>query len=232
MKLQRLYSLTRQALDQYDMIESGDRIAVGISGGKDSLTLLYAMSGLQRFYPKSFTLTGITVDLGYNGTSFTEIDKLCQTLGIEYHVVNTDIGEMLPEQKPCSLCARLRKGALNQKALELGCNKIAYAHHMDDVIETLMMSLIYEGRLSCFWPVTAMEDTGLTVIRPMLFVPEADIIGFKNRYQLPVVASGCPYEEETERAYVKELIRQLNLHTPGVKKRLMTAVIHGNLEGW
>lgn len=232
MKLQRLYSLTRQALDQYDMIESGDRIAVGISGGKDSLTLLYAMSGLQRFYPKSFTLTGITVDLGYNGASFTEIDKLCQTLGIEYHVVNTDIGEMLPEQKPCSLCARLRKGALNQKALELGCNKIAYAHHMDDVIETLMMSLIYEGRLSCFWPVTAMEDTGLTVIRPMLFVPEADIIGFKNRYQLPVVASGCPYEEETERAYVKELIRQLNLHTPGVKKRLMTAVIHGNLEGW
>lgn len=232
MKLQRLYSLTRQALDQYDMIESGDRIAVGISGGKDSLTLLYAMSGLQRFYPKSFTLTGITVDLGYNGASFTEIDKLCKTLGIEYHVVNTDIGEMLPEQKPCSLCARLRKGALNQKALELGCNKIAYAHHMDDVIETLMMSLIYEGRLSCFWPVTAMEDTGLTVIRPMLFVPEADIIGFKNRYQLPVVASGCPYEQETERAYVKELIRQLNLHTPGVKKRLMTAVIHGNLEGW
>lgn len=232
MKLQRLYSLTRQALDQYDMIESGDRIAVGISGGKDSLTLLYALSGLQKFYPNSFTLTAITVDLGYKGTSFTEIDKLCQTLGIEYHVVNTDIGEMLPAQKPCSLCARLRKGALNQKALELGCNKIAYAHHMDDVIETLMMSLIYEGRLSCFWPVTAMEDTGLTVIRPLLFVPEADIIGFKNRYQLPVVASGCPYEQETERAYVKELIRQINLHTPGVKKRLMTAVVHGNLEGW
>ena len=232
MKLQRLYSLTRQALDQYDMIESGDRIAVGISGGMDSLSLLYALSGLQKFYPNSFTLTAITVDLGYKGTSFTEIDKLCQTLGIEYHVVNTDIGEMLPAQKPCSLCARLRKGALNQKALELGCNKIAYAHHMDDVIETLMMSLIYEGRLSCFWPVTAMEDTGLTVIRPLLFVPEADIIGFKNRYQLPVVASGCPYEQETERAYVKELIRQINLHTPGVKKRLMTAVVHGNLEGW
>lgn len=232
MKLQRLYSLTRQALEKYNMIESGDRIAVGISGGKDSLTLLYALSGLQRFYPKPFTLTAITVNLGYKGISYTKIDKLCESLGIEYHVVNTAIGEMLPAQKPCSLCARLRKGALNQKALELGCNKIAYAHHMDDVIETLMMSLIYEGRISCFWPVTALEGTGLTVIRPLLFVPEADIIGFKNRYLLPVVASGCPYEQETERAYVKELIRQINLHTPGVKKRLMTAVVHGNLEGW
>lgn len=232
MKLQRLYSLTRQALDQYHMIEEGDRIAVGVSGGKDSLTLLYALSGLQKFYPKSFTLQAITVDLGFKEISLTEIDNLCKKLGIEYHVVNTGIGEMLPQDKPCSLCARLRKGALNQEALRLGCNKVAYAHHMDDVIETLMMSLIYEGRLSCFWPVTKLEQTGLTVIRPLLFVPEADIIGFKNRYELPVTDSGCPYEEETERAYVKELIRQINLHTPGVKKRLMTAVVNGNLEGW
>lgn len=232
MNIQRLYSLTRQAIDTYDMIEEGDRIAIGISGGKDSLTLLYALAGLRKFYPKKYELVAVTVDLGYEGFELTKIRALCARLEVPYEVVHTQINEMLPKERPCSLCARLRKGAFGECVKALGCNKIAYAHHLDDVVETLMLSLIYEGRLSTFWPVTPLGDSGLTLIRPLIFVPEADVIGFKNKYDLPVTATGCPYEPETERAYVKELLKDINHHAPGVRKRMMTAVINGNLEGW
>ena len=154
MKLQKLLSYTRQAVDDYHMIEEGDKIAVGISGGKDSLTLLYALSYLKKFYPIHFDLVGVTVDLGYGGFDLSKIKELCNDLDIEYHIVSTKIGEMVTskqsEGSPCSLCARLRKGALNDAAKELGCNKVAYGHHMDDVIETMMLALIYEGRFCSF----------------------------------------------------------------------------------
>lgn len=236
MKLQQLLSQTRKAIDEYQMIEEGDHIAVGISGGKDSLTLLYALHGLKRFYPKKFELSAITVDLGYSECDFTPIVKLCEDLGVPYQIVKTDIAHILFEERkepnPCSLCAKMRKGALNQKALELGCNKIAYAHHKDDLIETALMSLLYEGRFYAFPPVTHLDRTDLTVIRPLMLVSEADVKGFKNKYQLPVCKNPCPMDGHTHREYVKNLIRTLNTDSPGVRERLFHAVINGNFEDW
>ena len=232
MKLQRLYSLVRQAMEAYDMIEEGDRVAIGVSGGKDSLTLLYALAGLRRFYPRTFELMAITVNLGYEEMNFGPVADLCRQLEVPYYMVDTKIQEMLPTENPCSLCARLRRGALNDKALELGCNKIAYAHHMDDVVGTFLLSLIYEGRISTFWPVTCLGDSGLTVIRPLIFVRENEVKGFRNKYDLPVVKNSCPYDKHTEREYVNELIRSIDRHAPGVRERMMTAIRQGNLEGW
>ena len=236
MKLQKLLSYTRQAVDEYDMIQEGDKIAVGISGGKDSLTLLYALSNLQKFYPKSFELVAITVDLGYPNFDLTGIEQLCKDLQVEYHIVSTKIGEMVTSEQlegsACSLCARLRKGALNDAAKELGCNKVAYGHHMDDVIETMMLALIYEGRFCSFWPVTHLDKSQLTVIRPMIYVPEAEVKGFENKMQLPITKNPCPIDGSTKREYIKSLIKQLNTENPGVKKRLFHAIKKGNLEGW
>jgi len=236
MKMQRLFSLTRQAVDDYGLIEAGDKIAVGISGGKDSLTLLYALHGLRRFYPKSFELCAITVDLGFDHFDLSPIQALCRELEIEYTIVPTEIGKILfetrMESNPCSLCAKLRKGALNEAAARLGCNKIAYAHHRDDVIETMLLSLIYEGRFYSFSPKTFLDRTGLTVIRPLLYVPEADVIGFKNKYQLPVCKNPCPVDGKTKREFVKQLTKQLNLETPGVKERLFHAIVEGKIDGW
>ena len=236
MKLQRLLSYTRQAVDEYDMIQEGDKIAIGISGGKDSLTLLYALSGLQKFYPKSFELVAITVDLGYPNFDLTGIRQLCKDLQVEYHIISTKIGEMVTSEQlegsACSLCARLRKGALNDAAKELGCNKVAYGHHMDDVIETMMLALIYEGRFCSFWPVTYLDKSQLTVIRPMIYVPEVEVKGFENKIQLPTTKNPCPIDGSTKREYIKSLIKQLNTENPGVKKRLFHAIKEGNLEGW
>lgn len=236
MKLQKLLSYTRQAVDEYEMIQEGDKIAVGISGGKDSLTLLYALVNLQKFYPKQFDLVAVTVDLGYEGFDLTGIQKLCKNLQVEYHIINTKIGEMVTsdslEGSACSLCARLRKGALNDAAKELGCNKVAYGHHMDDVIETMMLALIFEGRFCSFWPVTHLDKSDLTVIRPMIYVPETDVKGFENKMNLPVSKNPCPIDGSTKREYIKNLIKQLNTENPGVKKRLFHAIKDGNLEGW
>ena len=236
MKLQRLLSLVRQAIDQYHMIEEGDHIAIGISGGKDSLTLLWGLAYLQRFYPKQFSLSAITVDMGIDTMDLEPIKALCQEFQVSYEIVPTEIGKILfdirKETNPCSLCAKLRKGALNQKALEMGCNKIAYAHHKDDLIETAMMSLLYEGRFYAFSPVTHLDRTDLTVIRPLMFVSEADVKGFRNKYQLPICKNPCPMDGHTRREYVKNLIHTLNMENPGVKDRLFRAVIEGHIDGW
>ena len=236
MKLQRLLSLIRQAVDQYEMIEEGDHIAIGISGGKDSLTLLWGLAHLQKFYPKQFSLSAITVDMGIDTMNLEPIKALCQEIQVPYEIVPTEIGKILfdirKETNPCSLCAKLRKGALNNKALEMGCNKIAYAHHKDDLIETAMMSLLYEGRFYAFSPVTHLDRTDLTVIRPLMFVSEADVKGFRNKYQLPVCKNPCPMDGHTRREYVKNLIHTLNMENPGVKDRLFRAVIEGHIDGW
>ena len=236
MKLQQLMSLTRQAIDDYHMISNGDRIAVGISGGKDSLTLLYALHGLMRFYPQRFTLCAVTVDLGFDNLHLEQIKQLCGELNIPYHIVRTEIAQIVfetrKESNPCSLCAKMRKGALNEAMLAAGCNKIAYAHHKDDVIETMMMSLLYEGRLHTFQPVTHLDRTGITVIRPLIYLNEADIIGFVRKNQVPVVKSPCPVDGHTRREYIKQLIRNLNLENPGVKERMFTAVQNSQLDGW
>ena len=236
MELQRLLSYTRKAVDTYQMIQEGDKIAVGISGGKDSLTLLYALKHLQRFYPAHFDLIAITVDLGFDGFDLTPIKALCLELDVEYHIVKTDIGNIIfnerKESSPCSLCAKMRKGSLNDAVKDLGCNKVAYAHHMDDIIETMILSMIFEGRFHSFSPVTYLDRMQLTVIRPLMFVPEAEVKGFQNKYQLPVVKNPCPADGVTKREYAKELVKKINLDHPGAKKRMFTAILDGNIPGW
>ena len=255
MKLQRLLSLTRQAVDDYRLIQSGDKIAIGISGGKDSLTLLYALQGLRRFYPEPFELCAITVDLGFQALSpevsnrlsptlssdaaafdLKPVQELCDELNVPYTVVPTEIGKILfetrQESNPCALCAKMRKGALNEAVKKLGYNKVAYAHHKDDIVETMILSLIFEGRFHSFSPKSYLDRMGLTVIRPMMFVNEADVIGFQRKYDLPVEKSRCPVDGLTKRQYAKELIHQLELDHPGAKQRMFTAILNGRIEGW
>ncbi|MCR5466907.1 MAG: tRNA 2-thiocytidine biosynthesis TtcA family protein [Lachnospiraceae bacterium] len=227
MKLQQLYSHTRKAVDDYHMIEDGDKIAIGISGGKDSLTLLYALAGLKRFYPKKFDLCAISVNLGFQ-IDYDPIRKLCEDLSVPFTVVDTEIARIIFEERkegsPCSLCAKMRKGALNEKAKELGCNKIAYAHHKDDVIETMLMSLIYEGRFYTFAPVTEWDRMGLQLIRPLIYVNECDIVGFKNKYILPTFKNPCEADGNTTREYATELIKSIDRKAPGIRERLFHAV--------
>lgn len=236
MNLQRLLSLTRQAADDYHMIESGDKIAVGVSGGKDSLTLLYALHGLKRFYPIPFEIIAMTVDLGFADFDLGAVKSLCNDLSIEYMIIPSKIGKILfetrKEKNPCALCAKMRKGALNQAAKSVGCSKIAYAHHRDDLIETMLLSLIYEGRFYAFSPKMYLDRTELTVIRPLIYVEESDVIRFKNHYQLPVCKNPCPVDGKTKRQYVKNLTNQLNLDAPGVKERFFHSIIEGNIGGW
>ncbi len=236
MKLQQLLSLTRKAVDEYNLIDEGDCIAVGISGGKDSLAMLYALSGLRRFYPKHFEIEAITVDLGIPGMDFTPIVELCNELKVHYTIVPTDINkivfEIRKEENPCSLCAKLRKGAFNDAAEKLGCNKVAYAHHKDDILETFLMSLIFEGRIHTFSPKTYLDRMKMTVIRPLMFVDEANVIGFRNKYQIPVVKNQCPADGFTKREEIKQLVKRLQSQYPGFKERAFSAIINGNLDGW
>ena len=228
MKLQQVLSRVRKACEDYNMIEEGDCIAVGISGGKDSLTLLYALAGLRHYYPKHFELEAITVALGFDGFDLSGIRKLCEELEVNYTVIETQIKDVVfdirNESNPCSLCAKMRKGAFNDKAKELGCNKSAYAHHRDDVIETALMSLIYEGHFYCFAPVTYLDRMDITLIRPLLYVDEADIKGFMNKMNLPVVKNPCPADGNTKREYVKELVKKLEYENHGFKDRMFHAV--------
>ncbi|SFP93984.1 tRNA(Ile)-lysidine synthase TilS/MesJ [Lachnospiraceae bacterium XBB1006] len=236
MTIQRLYSFIRKGLDDYHMIAPGDKIAIGISGGKDSLALLHGLAGLRRFYPVPFELVAISVSLGFEGMDFSPIETLCQELSVPYYIVNTDISTIIfddrKESNPCSLCAKMRKGALNEKAKELGCNKVAYGHHKDDIIETFFMSMIYEGRIHSFSPITYLDRMDLTVIRPMLYLTESDVIGFQNKYALPVVKNKCPADGNTKREYIKNLIASINHETPGVKNRIFTAMVTQNISGW
>ena len=236
MKLQQVLSLTRKAIDDYHMINRNDKIAVGISGGKDSLTLLYALSNLRRFYPEPFELVAVTVDLGFDNLNLTKIKELCVELNVDYHIVKTDIAKIIfedrKESNPCSLCAKMRKGALNEAMKEIKCNKIAYAHHKDDVVETMLMSLIYEGRIHTFNPVTYLDRMDLTVIRPLIYMNEVDVIGFVHKYNVPVVKSPCPADGHTKREYIKQLLRNINLENPGVKERMFTAIRSGVLKEW
>ena len=174
MKLQQVLSRVRRACDDYNMIEEGDCIAVGISGGKDSLTLLYALASMRHFYPKKYTLKAITIDLGFKNLDLTGIQRLCDELDVEYRIEKTDIAQIVfderKESSPCSLCAKMRKGALNEIIKDMGCNKVAYAHHKDDVVETMLLSLFYEGRFHCFSPVTYLDRSDVTVIRPLIYM--------------------------------------------------------------
>lgn len=236
MKLQQMLSLVRRAVQDYNMIEEGDKIAVGISGGKDSLAMLMVLKSLQRFYPKSFDLEAITVNLGFEGMDFSPIKDFCRELGVNYTVVDTDIGEIVfearKEKNPCALCAKMRKGALNTKVDELGCKKIALGHNRDDVIETFLMALLYEGRIHCFSPYTYLSRRKIVSIRPLIYVPERDVIGFSKKYSLPVVKNKCGVDGRTKREEIKQLMKQLASKYDHFEERTFNAIKRSYLDGW
>ena len=235
-EMKRILSYTRRAVDDYEMIREGDKIAVGISAGKDSLTLLYALAGLRRFYPKKFELVAITVDMGFEGMDFTPIRELCEKLDVPYIVTKTEISHIIfdvrKEKNPCSLCAKMRRGALHNAAKEAGCNAVALGHHFDDVVETFMLNLFYEGRIGCFQPVTYLSRKDITVIRPMIYMPEKDIRYFAGRVSLPVVKSTCPADGNTERESMKQLLHSLERENKGLRYRIFGALQRGNIDGF
>ena len=235
-ELQRILSYVRRAADEYEMIRAGDKICVGVSAGKDSLTLLVALAELRRFYPKPFTLCAVTVDLGFPGADYSEIEELCRRLSVEYRVVPTEIGKIVfdirREKNPCSLCAKMRRGALNQALLEQGYSKVALGHHYDDAVETFLMSLLFEGRIGCFEPVTYLDRTGVTQIRPMLYLTEGMVRTFAAEHDLPVVHNPCPADKHTKRQEIKELVAVLSKTYPDLKTRVFGAMQRLPLPQW
>lgn len=234
--MEHLASLVRRCVEDYDMIQAGDRIAVGISGGKDSLALLCALASLRRYYPKPFTLAAITIGIGFEDMDFSGVRELCRRLDVEYIYVESDIRHVVfdvkKEKNPCSLCVKMRKGLLNDTLMAHGIDKVAFGHHMDDAVETYLMSLIYEGRIGCFRPVTFMDRSGVTQIRPMLYADEAMTASVARRYSLPVVKNTCPMDGVSKRQDVKELIERLSLEQKDLKPKVFRAIQRFPMPGW
>ncbi len=237
-EMQHILSTVRQAVDKYGMIEENDTVAVGLSGGKDSIALLTSLDRLKNFYPKKFSVVGISVDMGFDdaGDIFAPVREFCAEHEIPYHIEKTKIKEIVfdvrKEKNPCSLCAKLRRGALVSCAKELGAGKLALGHHLDDAAETFMLTLVNEGRIGCYSPVTVYEDTAVTVIRPLIYTREADIRSLVKKEKLPVVKSPCPEDGNTDRAEIKNVIRELEINHRGLKKRIITAMEKRGLDGW
>ncbi|MBO5504967.1 MAG: tRNA 2-thiocytidine(32) synthetase TtcA [Clostridia bacterium] len=232
--MKKILSAMRRGVQDYNMIAEDDKIAVGISGGKDSLALLCALANYRKFSDVSFDIIGITIDMGFEGMDFGPVKKLCEEIGVEYHIKKTEISEILKireEKNPCSLCARMRRGALNDLAKELGCSRVALGHHNEDVIETFFLSLFYEGRLSSFSPVTYLSRADLYVIRPFIYVEEADIRGYARRSELPVVKNLCPMDGVSKRQDMKDFINEKSKDDKFFKSRMMNAIQTG-LEDW
>lgn len=233
--MQKLMGLVRRCVEDYRMINEGDRIAVGVSGGKDSLVLLTLLAGLRSYYNKPFQLGAITIDMGLN-MDYSSIYALCQKLDVSYTVVKTEIGPIIfdyrKEKNPCSMCSKMRRGALNQALLEQGYNKLALGHHYDDAVETLLMSLIFEGRISCFQPVTNLDRTGVIQIRPMLYIHEKTVDHFAQQQGLPVLTNRCPVDKHTKREEVKDLIFDLVKTYPDLKERIFGAMQRYPLAAW
>ena len=236
--MQEILGLMRKAIFEYDLISDGDKIAVGISGGKDSLVLLMGLAHLRRFIGINYELVGITVDLGFNGerNDYSEIQKLCDSLGVEYYVHDTDIANVVfnirQEKFPCSLCARMRHGSLHDAAKAKGCNKIALGHHMDDAVETFMMNLYTEGRLGCFSPKSYLSRKELTMIRPLVFADEKQVRKCAEKNNLPVVKSACPVDRTTNREKMKQEIVEIEAKHPDFKAKVFGAIRRKNLDGW
>lgn len=234
--MKKIMGYMRKAIDEYNMIENGDNIAIGVSGGKDSLTLLMGLKGLQRYYPKKFHIEALTLSMGFDDFDLSGIQKLCKEIDVPYNIIDTKIAKIIfdvrKESNPCSLCTKMRKGALHKEALKLGCKKFALGHHFEDTIETFFMSLFYEGRFSCFSPVTYLDRSDITLIRPMIYIPEQIIKGFSTRYNLPIVKNPCPEDGHTKREYIKNLINNLSKEDNGLKDRIFGAIKRSGIENW
>lgn len=226
----------RRAVDDYDMIQAGDKVAVGVSGGKDSLLLLVALNHLQSFYPRPFELEAITIELGFENMDFSPVAELCRRLGVPYTRLKTDIKEIVfdvrKEDNPCSLCAKMRRGALNDAIKARGIRKLALGHHFDDAVETFMMSLLFEGRLSCFRPVTYMDRSGVTQIRPLVYAGEQKISRLAEELNLPIVENPCPQDKASKRHEIKTLLGTLSGSYPDMKSKIFGAMQRLPLPGW
>lgn len=220
------------------MIDDGDVIAVGISGGKDSVALLYSLAKLREFYPKKFDLCGVSIDLGFDksGNMFSETQKLMNELGVRYEIVKTQIFDIVFEERkeknPCALCAKLRRGALVDAAKAMGATKLALGHHLNDTVETFMLTLMYEGRIGCFSPVTVYDDNGISVIRPMIYATESEVRALVKSADLPIAKNPCPNDGESKREEMKEYLRSFDKEHRGLYNRIIGALERGNIDGW
>lgn len=234
--LNEFTGIVRRAVDDYQMIQEGDRIAVGVSGGKDSMVLLAALKHLQSFYPKSFHLEAITLELGFEGMDFAPVAQWCQERDIAYTCLKTDIKEIVfdirQESNPCALCSKMRRGALNNAIKEKDIHKLALGHHFDDAVETFMMSLLFEGRISCFRPLTFLDRSGVTQIRPMIYAGELRIAELAKTLELPLVHNPCPQDTASKRAEIKELLHSMSKTYPDLKSKVFGAMQRLPLEGW
>lgn len=236
--MQRLLGYMRKAIQEFDMLADGDRVAVGVSGGKDSVALLKGLVMLRRFIGIDYEVVALTLDPGFGGKDgdYSAIQALCDEMGIQYVLKRTQIGEIvfdvLKEENPCSLCARMRRGALHDAAKEYGCNKIALGHHYDDAVETFLMNLFQQGRIGCFSPVSYLSRKDLTMIRPLVFAPEKDVSAAVKRNGLPIVKSQCPADGVTERQRTKEYLREFEKSSPGITFRLFGAMRRAGIDGW
>lgn len=226
----------RKADTDFGLIHSGDQIAVGVSGGKDSLLLLHAMSLYRKFSHKDFSLTAITVTMGLEPFDLSEVRALCEKLEIPYVVIPTRIGEIIfnyrKEKSPCALCAKMRRAVLSNTCVELGCNKLALGHHREDALETLLMSLLYEGRIHTFHPLTTLSRTGITVIRPLIYLPENHVYHMQKALQLPVVSSPCPANGETKRKEMQQLLQKLKALYPDAPEKMLHALRKNQYDLW
>lgn len=236
MDLNRFTGYVRRCADDYGMLRPGDRVAVGVSGGKDSMALLASLLHLRRYHPSGFELEAVTIDMGFPGMDFSPVAAWCAERGVPYTLVKTDIREIVfdarQEENPCSLCSKMRRGALNDAIKERRCNKLALGHHFDDAVETFLLSLVYEGRISCFQPVTHMTRTGVDQIRPMLYAGEGRIANLAKALALPVVENPCPEDRGSKRHEVKELIRTMSLTYPDLRSKVFGAIQRAPLDGW
>jgi tRNA(Ile)-lysidine synthase TilS/MesJ len=234
--IERILSHARKATEEYSMIEGGDKIAVGVSGGKDSLALLCALAKLKRVLGIDYTVVAVTIDMGLPDMDFSKIADLCRDLEVEYHVIKTQIYEIIfnvrEEKSPCSLCSRMRRGALHDACKELGCNKLALGHHYDDVVETFMLNLFFEGRIGAFRPFTYLSRKDLTMIRPLIYTPEREIKTFAKSAELPIVEVKCPADGNTERARMKEYLDIFEREHRGLYHRIMGAIQRGEVDGF
>ena len=231
--MQKLMGLMRRCIEDYNMISPGDRIAVGVSGGKDSLVLLKLLAGLREYM--NFEVEAITIDMGL-GMDYSGIETMCREVGVPYTIVKTEIAPIIfdyrKEKNPCSMCSKMRRGALNQALLDRGLNKLALGHHYDDAVETFVMNLLFEGRIGCFQPVTNLDRTGIIQIRPMLYIHEKTVDSFAKRYELPVVENRCPVDKQTKREEVKGLVYKLSSDYPDLKERIFGAMQRLPLPEW
>lgn len=234
--MEKILSLARKCIQEYGMISANDRITVGVSGGKDSLITLFALVRLREFYPVPFELNAVTIDMGMPEMDLSPIKEFCESLNVEHSMIKTNLKEIIfdirNEKNPCSLCAKMRRGILHDEAKKLFSNKVALGHHFDDAVETYMLSQVFEGRISCFMPVTYLDRKDITLIRPMLYIKEETISGVLERNGFPRVRNICPVNGKTKRQEIKELLVELNRRYPGYSKRIFGGMQRLPLPGW